>query len=209
MELIISLGALVVAIWGGILARRIQKAASADIPDDRCVSCDSMDITQIGHNAYECNTCGYEGGSGLKATQDSQRLDFVRNMNYQQRRQWSQQNYQNARTLLLSSAGDINAARQYSRRGKVNEEQKEINNALGLLAEAQKLIQDAEYGLFLAKENSNTGNNVDIDYATWINDVQYDFIFTDLKKHLGIRKQNKLIKETAEYVNQRLAEFAD
>lgn len=204
-------------VWGGIVARHFKRASMGDIPEGCCVACESKDIRWIGLNAYECNTCGHTGGSGLKAMQDGHRLDFVLEMSLERRREWSRENLENARLLLLSCADTIASAKEYigphiigfenDDVDEVSENLQEITNALGEYTEAMQLIRDAEYGLYLADEKIAAEERT-VDYSTWAEDVMHDFNLKDLSMHAEIKKIDEMVKYATEHIDRRLADFA-
>jgi|GEM_PF-5384603 len=205
-------GLIIYVFWRPFIASKIKKSSTVNIPDDRCVACNSKDITTIFDNAYECNACGYKGGSGLKEKQDNQRLDFVRKMDQQERKQWALQTLDSAAALLLACEGDVKGAMQYSKNGsqdrmdEVNEKQMAITSLMQNYGEAMQLIMDAEYGMHLAEDSVYNGDDINIDYTLWARDVQFNFVWDDMLMHKKIKKLAELIQKATEHVNRRLAE---
>jgi len=179
-----------------IRSLKLGSASRAHISDESCVACDSADVTSLGPGAYRCNACGYEGGSGLAAMQEQNRLAQFDQMSPDERRESAQKDLLEARTVLTSCIGSLDSVRLMSgldmvgvggsgyagTAGEGNEKQQALVSAQGYVFEAQNLLKDAWYKL-----QGHPGGALEldspIDYTTWALDVHLDGLVGDLMMH--------------------------
>ena len=84
-------------------------AGAEEIPDDTCVACESKNVTALAQGVYRCDDCGYEGGSGYAAWQQSQRDAKLLALAPERRKELAREKLEQALRLLLSADGDADA----------------------------------------------------------------------------------------------------
>ncbi|MCP4805489.1 MAG: hypothetical protein GY913_14070 [Proteobacteria bacterium] len=88
----------------------LDRASKEEIPDDRCVACNAKQITSLGENAYICDICGYEGGSGLAKIHEDRERAQMDALPEAKKRKAAERNLRQARTLLISAEGAFDGA---------------------------------------------------------------------------------------------------
>ena len=73
----------------------------------KCVACDSLNILSIGHKAYRCVVCGYEGGEGFAIMQETVRQKLFDAMSAQARRKSARADLEEAVFLLGAVADNL------------------------------------------------------------------------------------------------------
>jgi len=148
-----------VIIWQAI---KRSRALRDPISDNECVSCGSTSVTMLGPNAYRCDQCGYEGGSGVAAKRAQDQLDWIAQMDPALRQESGVKDLHEARTLLLSTLGSGVT---------IGESGAAIGTAQSNLAQAKQHLQQASLKLgdsylALQPEGGNPSAMVGAEVAT-------------------------------------------
>lgn len=100
----------VVLAWALYRGYRMRKALTAELPDDRCVSCGSAELFVQGEGVYVCQSCGYEGGSQRAALQLEDRRRARLALPEDRRRTLALELLDEARNHLLAADGTFDEA---------------------------------------------------------------------------------------------------
>jgi len=161
---------------------RRKKAMGEELNSSECVACDSSDVTSLGPDAYKCNQCGYQGGSGLAAMHESKRLASFDAMDPAERAQSAVADFREAESLLIGCQGSLAGARnaavtdyltgsQYAGPdGDMDEKQGLLTSVYQDYDLARRAVKDAAYKLQLpgtVAEFEGPGPNV----AAWKADL--------------------------------------
>jgi hypothetical protein len=201
IKLFVGLVFLAAAIWQ---LRRFNKVLKDPVRDDVCVACNSAQLTSLGTNAYRCNACGYEGGSGLMAMRDAAKTKKLEAMSPEQRRASGLKDLREARTLLLGCQGIMQHTVSLSRADLMgggdagHDKQRELATAMREMMLAEKMIGDARRKLSdELDEASRKTFEVSFFGAGFFLDTAGDNIFVDLAMH-------SKIKEAAQHCDRML-----
>jgi hypothetical protein len=198
-------------LFRGLMYRRVLRS---DISDDECVACGSKELTSLGPNAYECNTCQYQGGSGLATMQADARFAVFDAWDELKRLASATSDLQEARTLLLAATGtwanalpaathDAMGLHQRGSRDDQDEMQAMMTRAMGGLAEARMLVQNASYKLKSHPDGAIVAT-LPIQFEKWVFDEHSDDLFADLLMHQRMTKIGKHAREMAQAIDVAL-----
>lgn len=195
LKLLVGLLVLSVAIWQ---MRRFNKVLKDPVSDDLCVACNSNNLKALGPNAYLCNACGYEGGSGLAAIREAERAKKLAAMSTDQRHASGLNDLREARTLLLGCQGIMANTVSLSRGDMLGsgdsgrEKQQQLANAVNEMMLAAKLVDAARQKLGDALEESDKkAFEIDFSDTTSFLDVTGDNLAFDLAMHSRIKAAAK------------------
>lgn len=178
-----------------------RRALTADIADDSCVACDSRDLTSLGEDAYLCNACGYEGGSGLVRMQDAAQAEMWASWTPEKRRASALADLKEARTFLRSAEGRVEGAAGASRMDMIglssdngsdvrNTKQTELSGAMGDMEIARKHLRDAQKKL---GEDVSLLHSGPEETFSWELEQLWDGLLTDLNMHARINETRKRV----------------
>jgi hypothetical protein len=68
---------------------KTQRALSEPVETDRCVACQSTEVTTFAPECYRCNACRFEWGDGIKAQQAAMRSAQITALNPEQRKSFA------------------------------------------------------------------------------------------------------------------------
>ncbi|MBW2276195.1 MAG: hypothetical protein JRF63_01815 [Deltaproteobacteria bacterium] len=202
-----------------LLGRKLAKAAAEGSSGERCIACDSTDVTMLAPAAYCCNECDHEGGDGYAAYKRAKRNASFEAMPTADRRTGARDDLIEARRLLVSAIGDLTRAAHASGfdmagmggglgEGGGGEKQSAFISATGLLHEARNVIDDAKAKLGTRVDGEMPAAEGGNDYLVWSADIYFDNIFTDIQFHTKIAKVSADANRVLEAVNNTLqAEF--
>lgn len=180
-----------------LVGRKMAKAAAEGSSGERCIACDSTDVTVLAPAAYSCNQCSHEGGDGYAAYKRAQRNASFEALSTAERRTGARDDLIEARRLLVSAIGDLTRAAHASgfdmagmggslSEGGGGEKQSAFTSATGLLHEARNLIDDAKAKLGKTVDAAMPAADGGDDYLVWSADIYFDNIFTDIQFHTKI-----------------------
>ena len=168
-------------IIAAIRNRRMNRAMSEDIAGDVCIACNGENLEELGPEAYRCNDCGYEGGSGQTQLMESERQRAFEEMGPAMRIQSARKDLRYAQSLLQSSIGTLESSRRTAVRdlvgtgslmgmgGEVDDRQNLLTTALGDYEHARRAVLDACSKLRLP-DTIAAFESDDISFGKWILD---------------------------------------
>ena len=199
-------------------AFNLDRASKEEIPDDRCVACSAKDLTSLGENAYRCNICGYEGGSGLAKIHEDREKARMAALSPQQKRKAALRNLRDAKTLLVAVEGTFDGAINASLHdlvgiggdpsgiaGEGGEKHKLVQGAMGEVEQARVLVKDALFLLGRSVEVSEAG---EMSGSLAAVDIYLDNPITDLMAHGKIEELKKKAAAIESDVDALLAELS-
>lgn len=188
---------------------RMRKGMKAEIADDECVSCGERSLTSLGPNAYRCNACGYEGGSGLKAIQEAAHHARIDALSPQERRASGLRDLQEARDLLVAAQATFVSARHSAAmdvigfggdRGQTK--QAELVRAMGDAQRAHKAITDANRKL--GDLHLGDGADVDMTGLDFATDIGMDNLVSNMMVHSKIEQASQRVDDLLQRVEASL-----
>ncbi len=99
------------------LSKPMQESIDIQLAPDSdsvCISCSGVDLESTGERTYRCRTCGYEGGSGQALAKEQERIRLISGWSPERRRTALKTALNEARLLLLSAVGHLEAAGRYT-----------------------------------------------------------------------------------------------
>ena len=103
--------------WITVVRMPMQESIDIQLAPDSdsvCISCSGVDLESTGERTYRCRTCGYEGGSGQALAKEQERIRLISGWSPERRRTALKTALNEARLLLLSAVGHLEAAGRYT-----------------------------------------------------------------------------------------------
>jgi len=92
---------LIVLLVGALQTARFRRRMNAPDAAGQCIACDSTNLVTLGVEAYRCQACGYEGGSGLNAIAQAQADAALSGMAVDERQRIARKRLRAAQHILM------------------------------------------------------------------------------------------------------------
>ena len=202
--------AVTVSAW--MKNQRLRGVLEAPDTDDRCLACNSVNLTWLDTAAYRCHDCGLEGGSGLGQLKQRRRIESAMTLPPEERRSQALKTLGDARAMVVGAQGTLQAAHSYSMydiagfsadRGA--RKQHELFSAVSELIQAQRLVQIATNLLGQTSQPDDLG--VDFLSTAFLLDTTFDNLLTDLAVHQEIERLRRMAQDMLEALDTAIAQL--